>query len=345
MGSGPASVDAGGASDAATVPKKATPLPWMAVLTCGFILASNYVSMVMVFPLIPFMVADFFPEMAKEELGYKVGFLGSVYFIGTFCASIIFGWLADVYGRKITMMLGIIGTICAILLFGMSETFYVALIARFLWGLLNGNLGVVKTTLTELCDDSNQAAAFAILGVNGGVSRSIGPSIGSFLSQPALKYESFKGGIFDSYPYLLPCLVCVGIGLVSLIMIVYFLPETLNAKNSAKGPTGSSYSKVEPITPKHDSAEPDSDDDDDDDDDADVESAAVLTGPKGVSKAKISGFARLREVVCTRNIMICTTLYAVVGMIGIVVDEIFPLWTLTPPESGGFNFTSSDIGL
>lgn len=264
-----------------------TPLPWGAVLTCGFILLSNYVSMVMVFPLIPFMVADFFPEMPKEELGYKVGFLGSAYFVGTFCASIIFGRMADVYvpfflvllrlvsssfsfsffflllslqvllvqspcwglhflqrwvpcvlfdlslvpfcryGRKKTMMIGIVGTICAILLFGFSKYFWVALLARFLWGLLNGNLGVVKTALTELCDDSNQAAGFAILGVNGGVSRLIGPSIGSFLSQPAQKFESFKGGVFEQFPYLLPCLVVIGLAVFTLCLMVPCLPETL----------------------------------------------------------------------------------------------------------------------
>ena len=52
--------------------KKPTPLPWGPVLTAGLVLMSTNMNMVMVFPLIPFMVADFFPDMAKEELGYKV---------------------------------------------------------------------------------------------------------------------------------------------------------------------------------------------------------------------------------------------------------------------------------
>ena len=65
-------------------------------------------------------------------------------------ASIIFGRLADVYGRKKTLVIGLCGTMAAITLFGLSPNFYVALLARFLWGLLNGNLGVVKTVCIEI---------------------------------------------------------------------------------------------------------------------------------------------------------------------------------------------------
>ena len=92
-----------------------------------------------------------------------------------------------------------------------------------------------------------------------------------------------------------------------------------------------------------------SDDGSDDSDNSDGEEEgsenSQLTMPVAApTQNKLGGCARLRVVLCTRNIMICTVLYAVLGMIGIVVDEIFPLWTLTPPSSGGFNFTSSDIG-
>ena len=51
-------------ADAATAPVKATPLPWGPVISCALVLFSCYMSMVMVFPLIPFMVADFFPVRA-----------------------------------------------------------------------------------------------------------------------------------------------------------------------------------------------------------------------------------------------------------------------------------------
>lgn len=51
-------------------------------------------------------------------------------------------------------------------------------VARFLWGALNGNIGVVKTYLSEVCDDSNQAKGMAILSTSFGFGpgRSASPS-------------------------------------------------------------------------------------------------------------------------------------------------------------------------
>ena len=49
------------------------------------------------------------------------------------------------------MIAGICGTIFSTLLFGTSQTFLWAVAARFLWGLLNGNLVVGKTYMSEVC--------------------------------------------------------------------------------------------------------------------------------------------------------------------------------------------------
>ena len=83
------------------------------------------------------------------------------------------------------MLLGLAGTIVCVSTFGFSSTFTMALTARFMWGLLNGNVGVGKTFLAEVSDDSNQARAFAVLGMLGGVGRLTGPAIGGFLAEPA----------------------------------------------------------------------------------------------------------------------------------------------------------------
>ena len=83
-------------------------------------------------------------------LGQKAGYLGSAYFIGNFAGSMTWGWLSDILGRRPVMLLGICGTIFTELLFGFSQNFGWAIAGRFLWGLLNGNLGVVKTYLSEV---------------------------------------------------------------------------------------------------------------------------------------------------------------------------------------------------
>ena len=149
----------------------------------------------MLFPFLPFMVHDFFPHLGREELGKsqfvytscvcaqfyamcaamtskdhslvtagrKAGFLGSAFFLGNFIGSFAWGWASDVFGRKPIMLLGLMFTISTELLFGFSQNFAWAVSARFLWGLLNGNLGVAKTYISEVtCQVVNVAHMYYI---------------------------------------------------------------------------------------------------------------------------------------------------------------------------------------
>lgn len=56
---------------------------------------------------------------------------------------------ADKYGRRPIMLSGIMGTLVAIVGFGFSKSFAMAVFFRFLWGALNGNIGVAKAYLSE----------------------------------------------------------------------------------------------------------------------------------------------------------------------------------------------------
>ena len=91
-------------------------------------------------------------------VGKKAGYLGSAYFVGNFIGSFAWGWASDVFGRKRVMLIGLCGTIFSELLFGFSQSFGWAVAARFLWGLLNGNLGVGKTYISEV--HSNVASLY-----------------------------------------------------------------------------------------------------------------------------------------------------------------------------------------
>jgi hypothetical protein len=208
--------------------------------------------------------------------------------------------------------------------------------------------------LTEVCDDSNQAAGFAVLGVEGGLSRLIGPSLGSFLAQPSDKYVLFRNAaLFQDFPYLLPCLVGMGVGMVAATMVVLFIPETLSTAKGDNTIVAMSASETQPLTATATTT---------------TTGTATTTTPGSINSSSSccnnnnnnniisdgggqsvdssggGASGRMCTVLRTRNIMIAVALYASLGMIGVVVDECFPLWVLTSVESGGFNFTSTDIG-
>ena len=84
------------------------------------------------------------------HVGNKAGYLGGAYFIGNFIGSLLWGWISDKIGRRPVLLMGMLGTLATELLFGFSQNFAWAIAARFFWGLLNGNMGVSKTYISEV---------------------------------------------------------------------------------------------------------------------------------------------------------------------------------------------------
>lgn len=68
---------------------KATPLPKRKVLVTCIVNFSNQFGSLVIFPFLPFMISDFFPELDRTEIGKKAGFLGSSYYIGSFAGSLM----------------------------------------------------------------------------------------------------------------------------------------------------------------------------------------------------------------------------------------------------------------
>jgi hypothetical protein len=55
----------------------------------------------------------------------------------------------------------------------------------------------------------------------------IGSSLGGLLARPALSFPSaFEGTVFETYPYLLPNIVCAGVVVFGLTVGILFLEET-----------------------------------------------------------------------------------------------------------------------
>lgn len=76
-------------------------------------------------------------------------------------------------------------------------------------GLCNGNIGIVKSSMAEMTDETNEARAFALLPMCWTIGQVIAPVIGGYLANPVERYPAIFGGsrLFEEYRYLLPCLV------------------------------------------------------------------------------------------------------------------------------------------
>ncbi|KAJ6553597.1 major facilitator superfamily domain-containing protein [Mycena vulgaris] len=105
---------------------------------------------------------------------------------------------SDRVGRKPILLIGLFGVAISILCFGLSRTFWSLVVSRCLCGLLNGNIGVMKSAIGDLTDRTNRAEGFAYIPC---------PLIGGSLARPHDRFpELFSATFWKEYPYFLPCL-------------------------------------------------------------------------------------------------------------------------------------------
>ncbi|CAE6425017.1 unnamed protein product, partial [Rhizoctonia solani] len=88
-------------------------------------------------------------------------------------------------------------------------------------------MGVSKSMIVELTDETNQAQAFSLPPIVWSTGSTLGPFIGGTLSHPAQLLPSvFDTPFWNKYPYFLPCLVAAAYTGCVFIIGGLFLKET-----------------------------------------------------------------------------------------------------------------------
>ena len=57
------------------------------------------------------------------------------------------------------------------MVFGLAPNYAFALTIRTLWGFTNGNLGVLKTYVSEVCSEDMQSLGFSVIVTMGGIAK------------------------------------------------------------------------------------------------------------------------------------------------------------------------------
>lgn len=75
---------------------------------------------------------------------------------------------------------------------------------------------------------TSTAKAYAIMPFVWSIGTIVGPAIGGYFAEPVDNFPSVfpRNGLFDSFPYLLPNLLCASLLLASMIAAYFFLLET-----------------------------------------------------------------------------------------------------------------------
>jgi predicted MFS family arabinose efflux permease len=179
------------------------------------------------------------------SISRQAGLLVSLFALSQFATSMPWAYAANRYGRKPTILIGLILSIIANLGFGFSTSVPAVMCWRVVAGVGNGNIGVMRTMTAEIVKEKKyQSRAFLLLPLvfNSGVV--IGLALGGCLADPVINLPWLFGPkgvlnlVHDSegvawmreYPYALPTIFNAGVLTCSLLLAVGGLKETMAGK-------------------------------------------------------------------------------------------------------------------
>lgn len=192
-----------------------------------------------VFPYAYRMIESFHVTQDPSRISIYAGMLITAFAFAEFSTGMLWGRVSDRIGRKPVLIMGLVGTALSMICFGFSTNLWMAILSRALGGLLNGNVGVLQTTVAELVKKKeHQPRAYSIMPFVWCLGSIIGPAMGGALAMPCDAYPWLfpRDSIFDKFPFLLPNLVCVVILGFGILNGLLFIEETHPEKRFARDP-------------------------------------------------------------------------------------------------------------
>ncbi|KAH0833279.1 MFS general substrate transporter [Lanmaoa asiatica] len=318
--------------------KPKTPLPWSQISIAFLALVAEPVSSAYIFPFINQVGQQYVPvpcvyltfrlahgpsvpkkKLIRElditggddrQIGYYAGLI-SLFFAAQALTTWQWSRLSDFIGRRPVILLGLLGLSVSNFAFGLSRTLGTLIISRCIAGALNGNIGVMKSILGDITDHTNMAQVFAIVPSIYSMGATIAPLYGGTLAKPQEQWPHvFRGEFWATYPYFLPCLVSGCFTLLTFLVCVTLMKESLPSKTGKKP-------QSESLTAENLSDNPPTDD------------------------AKPIPMVTLLK---TYSVMVPIANYGTLALVEIGLLVLIPLFYSSPIEIGGLGFSPSIIG-
>lgn len=128
-----------------------------------------------------YQLQSFDKSLPEATISYQAGIIQAAFPFAQFLTAMFWGRIADAEygGRKRVLYIGLLGTMFSIIGFGFSQSFPMAVACRCLGGMLNGNIGVMRTMISEIIKEKKyQSRAFLILPMTFNIGVIVGPILG-----------------------------------------------------------------------------------------------------------------------------------------------------------------------
>ncbi|ABN66193.2 major facilitator superfamily [Scheffersomyces stipitis CBS 6054] len=224
-----------------TIQEQLSGFPVFQMVIIGFLRLSEPIAFTSMFPYIYFMIKHFDIAEDDAQISTYSGYLAASFSFSQFLSTVHWAKASNKYGRKTILLCGCAGTAFSMIIFGLSKNFYMALFARSLMGLLNGNVSIMRTTVGEIAHENrHQGLAFSNLSLLWSFGKCIGGWLGGVLTSTKVskssttKLSRADEGLFSRYPFLLSNVVVAVLILIFIVIGWLFLEETHEEKKYSR---------------------------------------------------------------------------------------------------------------
>src|SRR5512147_2865222 len=169
----------------------------------------------LILPLLPYYAETF--KASQTVTGILIASYALMQLIG----APILGRLSDRFGRRPVLLLSVFGTFLGFLLLGFANALWMLFVSRIIDGLTGGNLSVAQAYISDVTDAKDRSKGLGMIGAAFGLGFIIGP---------------VSGGLLSQWGYAVPAFAAAGLALVNLLLVYFWLPESLTPEKRAEMP-------------------------------------------------------------------------------------------------------------
>lgn len=168
-----------------------------------------------VIPILPLYAEEFGPSPIV------FGLLMASFSAMQFLFAPILGRLSDRVGRRPVLLVSLVGSAVGYLIFGFAGSLAMLFASRIIDGISGGNISTAQAVIADITTPEERAKGMGMVGAAFGLGFILGPAVGGLLVQVA--------------PWL-PGVAAAVASLTAFVMVLVFLPETVdpNARATAR---------------------------------------------------------------------------------------------------------------
>jgi DHA1 family tetracycline resistance protein-like MFS transporter len=171
-----------------------------------------------IIPLLPFYAEHFHADP------FTVGLLMATYSLAQLIAAPLWGSMSDRIGRRPVLLITLGGAAASYIWLGFVDSLFALFAARAVGGAMAGNISAAFAYMADITTKEDRAKGMGLIGAAFGLGFIAGPAIGGLLA----------GADPATANYSLPAFAAAGLSLVSLLLAILILKESLSEEIRAR---------------------------------------------------------------------------------------------------------------